>query len=251
MLRYFLDFRMEVVTRRLTHDLEQLKRRIHILEGFETIFDALDETIRIIRRSEGRQDAAEKLMKRFALDQEQVDEILELCGYTAWLGSRFCLFKRNSRRSGPRPSGSPSCSRVSPTVGDSSGPSSPSSPVTFATPRLTAVVGEVDEPEFDAEAFIVEEDAMAVLTAQGWVKRQQRIKDVGATRVRDGDSVFEVVAGSTRSSVAFFSNAGVCYVARLVDIPATTGYGVPVQTLFQDGRWRTNRGDDGLRSSVL
>ena len=52
--------------------------RIHILEGFEKIFDVLDETIAIIRKSEGKQDAAQKLMKRFALDEEQVDAILEL-----------------------------------------------------------------------------------------------------------------------------------------------------------------------------
>src|SRR5690606_23707146 len=53
------------------------------------------------------------------------------------------------------------------------------------------------------------------------------------TRVRDGDSVYEVVAGSTRASVAFFSNFGIAYVTRVVDVPATTGYGVHIQTLFK------------------
>src|SRR6185295_18877393 len=56
----------------------ELLRRIHVLEGFAKVFDALDETIRIIRKSEGKKDAAEKLMKRFGLDAEQVDAILEL-----------------------------------------------------------------------------------------------------------------------------------------------------------------------------
>jgi len=68
MVRHFLDFRFEVVTKRLQYDLNELLSRIHILEGFEKIFDALDETIRIVRRSQGKQDAADKLMKRFALD---------------------------------------------------------------------------------------------------------------------------------------------------------------------------------------
>ncbi|MFN7131898.1 MAG: DNA gyrase subunit A, partial [Myxococcales bacterium] len=49
MLEEFLDFRLEVVTRRLEHELEQLKRRLHILECFEKVYDALDEMIRIIR----------------------------------------------------------------------------------------------------------------------------------------------------------------------------------------------------------
>jgi DNA gyrase/topoisomerase IV subunit A len=42
-----------------------LLRRMHILEGFVLIFDALDEIIKIIRASDGKADAAEKIMKRF------------------------------------------------------------------------------------------------------------------------------------------------------------------------------------------
>ncbi len=77
-LRHFLDFRFDVVTRRLNHDLADLKKRIHLLEGYSKIYDALDEVLKIIRKSEGKADAAEKLMKRFQLDEEQVDAILEL-----------------------------------------------------------------------------------------------------------------------------------------------------------------------------
>ncbi len=51
---------------------------MHILEGFEKVYDALDEMIRIIRESEGKQDAAKKLMARFKLDELQVDAILEM-----------------------------------------------------------------------------------------------------------------------------------------------------------------------------
>jgi DNA gyrase subunit A len=77
-LSEFLDFREEVVTRRFEYELAELKRRIHMLEGFAIIFDALDEAIRIIRKSEGKADAAGKLIKRFGLDEEQTDAILEL-----------------------------------------------------------------------------------------------------------------------------------------------------------------------------
>src|SRR5258705_1206436 len=77
-LMYFLQFRLQVVTNRLEHELEALKKRVHILEGFEKVFDALDEIIRIIRKSDGKADAAEKVMKRFELDDDQTDAILEL-----------------------------------------------------------------------------------------------------------------------------------------------------------------------------
>ncbi len=54
MLEHFLDFRFQVTKKRFEYELAELQRRIHILEGFEIIFDALDETIRIIRKSDGQ-----------------------------------------------------------------------------------------------------------------------------------------------------------------------------------------------------
>src|SRR3982750_1826246 len=56
MLWHFLHFRLEVVTRRLEHELQALQKRIHILEGFEKVFDALDAILKIIRASEGKSD---------------------------------------------------------------------------------------------------------------------------------------------------------------------------------------------------
>src|SRR4030095_8285120 len=55
-LWHFLHFRLEVVTNRLEHELESLKKRIHVLEGFEKVFDALDEIIRIMRQAHGKAD---------------------------------------------------------------------------------------------------------------------------------------------------------------------------------------------------
>src|SRR5579863_4156755 len=77
-LRHFLHFRLEVVSKRLEHELQTLRKRIHLLDGFEKVFDALDEIIRIIRKSDGKPDAADKIMKRFELDADQTDAILEL-----------------------------------------------------------------------------------------------------------------------------------------------------------------------------
>ena len=77
-LRHFLQFRLDVVTRRLEHERAALGRRIHILEGFEKVFDALDAIITLIRQSDGKTDAAAKIMQIFGLDAEQTDAILEL-----------------------------------------------------------------------------------------------------------------------------------------------------------------------------
>ena len=55
--------------------------------------------------------------------------------------------------------------------------------------RRTKIAGSTEgEQEYSAEDFIVAEDATILLTAQGWLKRQREVKDVAATRVREGDS---------------------------------------------------------------
>jgi DNA gyrase subunit A len=65
------------------------------------------------------------------------------------------------------------------------------------------------------------------------VKRQKEVKDVSTTRVREGDSVLAVLPGSTRASAVFLSNFGVAYTARFADIPASTGYGEPIQRFLK------------------
>jgi DNA gyrase subunit A len=231
-LRHFLDFRFKTVTRRAEFDLSELNKRIHILEGFEKVFDVLDEVIRIIRKSDGRSDAAEKLMARFKLSQEQVDAILDLRLYRlAKLEILLVQKELGERRTEAK--------KLEALLKD---PKKRWALVKeeledikkrYGEKRKTKVVGSLDEPEFGEEDFIVAEDANVILSAQGWVKRVREVKDLSATRLRDGDSVLAVVAGSTRAAVAFFSNLGGCYVCRIVDVPQSTGYGDPVQKLFK------------------
>ncbi len=231
MLWWFLKFRLDVVTSRLEHELEQLKRRIHILEGFEKIFDALDEILRMIRKSDGKADAADKIMKRFALDADQTDAILELKLYR--LARLEILVIQNEladRRQRSR--------QITALLKDEDA-------------RWTLVRGELediqkrhgqsrrtrieetDEVEYSADAFIVEEDNVVIVSRDGWIKRQKEVKDLSTTRLREGDSVLAAIVGSTRATVVFFSNFGAAYTTRLVDIPASTGYGEPIQKLFK------------------
>ena len=72
-----------------------------------------------------------------------------------------------------------------------------------------------------------------LVSRDGWVKRQKEVKDVSSTRLREGDEVLAVLPGSTRSTVVFFSNFGVAYSTRITDIPASTGYGEPIQRFFK------------------
>ncbi|MBK9264055.1 MAG: DNA topoisomerase 4 subunit A [Polyangiaceae bacterium] len=231
-LNQFLTYRLATVTRRLEFELGELKARIHLLEGFDLIFDALDEVIAIIRKSEGKADAADKLIKRFHLSEEQTDAILELKLYRlARLEIQVVRKELAEKRGEARKL--EALIKSEPRRWEVVRDELSQLKEKYADKRRTKIVVSVDEPEFQAEDFIVAEDANVILSAQGWVKRQREIKDPAQTRLREGDSVLAAVAGSTRSSVAFFSNFGACYVCRIHDVPASTGYGDPVQKLFK------------------
>jgi DNA gyrase subunit A len=230
-LWHFLHFRLEVVTRRLEHELEGLRTRIHVLEGFEKVFDALDEIIRIIRKSEGKADSAEKIMKRFGLDAEQTDAILELKLYRLArleilvIQNELADKRKRARQLSALLKDEDARKRlvrdeieeVRKTYGD----------------KRRTLIETADEVSFNADDFIVEEDNVVIVSRDGWVKRQKEVRDLSTTRLREGDSVLAVVQGSTRASVVFFTNLGTAYTARIVDVPASTGYGEPVQKLFK------------------
>jgi DNA gyrase subunit A len=231
-LWHFLHFRLEVITRRLEHELTALKKRIHILEGFETVFDALDEIIKIIRKSDGKADAAEKIMKRFDLDADQTDAILELKIYRlARLEILIIRSELEEKRKRARQIGAllrDEDSRwklVRSEIEDVH--------QRYGDKRRTTIESDAGEQEYRADDFIVEEDNVIIVSRDGWVKRQKEVKDLSTTRLREGDSVLAVLSGSTRATSVFFTNFGVAYTSRFVDVPASTGYGEPIQRFFK------------------
>jgi DNA gyrase subunit A len=235
-LWHFLHFRLEVVTARLEHELAALNRRIHLLEGFEKVFDALDEILRLIRRSDGKADAAEKIMARFELDADQTDAILELKIYRL-ARLEILVIRRELEEKRKR------ARQINALLKDESSRWALVRSELEALLKLysngkndkrrTAIASDTGEPEYSADDFIVEEDNIAIVSRDGWVKRQKEVKDLATTRLREGDAVLAVLPGSTRSSCAFFTNFGIAYSCRMIDVPASTGYGEPIQRLFK------------------
>jgi len=233
MLVHFIDFRFQVVERRFLHELKLLKARIHILEGFRKIFDALDEAIRIIRQSDGRADAAEKLKKRFKLDDIQANAILDMRLYKiAKLEIKAVLEELREKKKRvkeieailARPTRIWTVvKRELNEVGKEFGDSRRSRIRT----RVTA------EPEFDEQDFIVDEDAYIILSRDGWLKRVGRITDISKVRLRAEDGLLAALGGNTRHRVTFLSNLGSAYTLRINDIPASRGYGEPIQKFFK------------------
>jgi len=235
-LWHFLHFRLEVVTARLEHELAALERRIHILEGFEKVFDALDEILRIIRKSDGKQDAAAKIMTRFELDAGQTDAILELKIYRlARLEILVITNELADKRKRARQIGALLKSEESrwTLVREEIDAIQKTYATAKLDPRRSRIEAVENEIEYSADDFIVDEDNVVIVSRDGWVKRQKEVKDLSATRLREGDEVMAVLGGSTRATVVFFTNFGVAYTSRIVDVPASTGYGEPIQRLFK------------------
>ena len=231
--RHFLDFRMAVVTRRLEHERRQLEARLHILEALARIYDDLDRAIRIIRKAESRADAAQKLREAFRLDQVQADAILDIRLYQL---ARLEIEKIRAERAEKRKRLKEIESLLA----------RPRERWKLVRTELVAIgekygdarrtkVGGGEELTYDPEAYIVHEEATVLLSRDGWLKRVREVKDPSATRLREGDAVAAMLPGTTRDRLVLYSTTGTMYVLRVADVPATTGYGEPVQSLLKFG----------------
>src|SRR5579883_3490086 len=160
-LRYFLDFRLATVRRRFEYELEQLRRRIHILEGFRIIFNALDKAIKMIRESDGKADAAEKLIAAFKLDQLQATAILDMLLYRiAQIEIKKVLDELKEKKAeAERIEGILSSNRKLWGVVKSELNALADK---FGERRRTKITTEDEAPQFDEEAYIVRENTNVV-----------------------------------------------------------------------------------------
>ena len=233
-LRYFLDFRFITVKRRFEYLLKQVLRRIHILEGFEIIFSGLDKAIKIIRASNGKADAAKKLMAVFPLDEEQTYAILELQLYRI---SQFDIDQIMEELAEKREE----AKRIKKVLASEKllwgvvETELNEVAEKFGDKRRTTVGSSEEIAEFDPQAYIIKENANVVVSRDGWMKRAGKIQSVETTRVREGDEVLAIVPGSTVDTVVLFSSEGIAYTMSINAVPASSGYGEPLVKHFKMG----------------
>ena len=77
-IQFFIEYRIEVITRRTNYDLEKAKEKMHILEGLMIALKNIDEVIKIIRSSKEVEEARNRLMQRFSLSEKQAKAILDM-----------------------------------------------------------------------------------------------------------------------------------------------------------------------------
>ncbi len=242
-LRHILDeylaFQEEVITRRTIFDKRKAEERAHLLEGLLIAQDNIDEVIRIIRSS--YDNARERLMERFDLDevqaqaicdmrlialqglnreklQKEYDELEErIAYYAALLSNREMLLGVMKDE----------LLQIRDKYGDD---------------RLTEI--QDVENEIDIEDLIEEEECVFTLTAAGYIKRmpastyraQKRGgKGISAQSLREEDYVETLFTASSHDNILFFTSSGRVYRKKGYQIPeaSRTAKGTHLNNVFQ------------------
>src|SRR5262249_11045042 len=156
--------------------------------GFAIIFNALDKAIKLIRESDGKADAAEKLTRTFKIDDIQAAAVLDAQLYKiAQMEIQKILDELKEKQAeAERIEGILKSEKKLwkvvrdelEALGEKYG---------GKRNRRTSMGSAEDTLEFDPEAYIIRENTNVVLTRDGWIKRVGRLASVEGTRVREGD----------------------------------------------------------------
>jgi DNA gyrase subunit A len=227
----FVEFRREVVRRRIEFDLKKAEARAHILEGLRLALDHLDEVIKLIRASKVTSEARDGLMTTFGFTQVQAQAILEmqlqrLTGLERQkiLDELAELLKVIEHLRGILASETLLMQVVVDEL--------KAIQARFADARRTEIVDA--EGEFRVEDLIADEDVAITVTATGYIKRtaiteyrSQRRGGRGriGMRTREEDIVNHLFVASTHSYILIFSDKGRCYWLKVHEIPDVVAAG--------------------------
>ncbi len=230
LIRHYLDFQREVVTRRSKHELRKAQERAHVLEGYLVALDNLDEVIALIRGSADTNAAREGLIERFALTEIQAQAILEL-RLRALTALERKQIEDEYRDLEER------IAELRALLGDER--------------RIDALVKEellelrsiyargderrteivAAEEEIDVEDLIAEEDMVIAITRSGYIKRlpvstyrEQRRGGIGVMGMdlKEEDYIEHLFVASTHDFILFFTNVGKVYRLKVHELPLGT-----------------------------
>jgi len=103
----------------------------------------------------------------------------------------------------------------------------------YGDERRSIIVGPQKDTEFSAESYILKEQTWLIVTRYGRVKRQRGFNDISSIRVPEGDEVGWAIYTDTRKTATFYTQTGSAYTTFVGELPATTGYGDPLQSIFK------------------
>ncbi len=230
-VREWIDFRYVTVERRTRHRLEEVDRRMHILEGRKLVFLRIEEVIRVIREAE---EPKRDLMARFGLTDVQAEDILEirLRQLARLEGIRIDkeLGELRTER-GELQTLLDERKAMTRLIVKEIGEDAKK----FGDPRRTLI--EAVAPAA-AEIAAPDEPVTVILSRNGWVRaRQGHGIDPNTITYKTGDFPMLVEEARTTWPLVIVDSKGRAYSVRVSDLPGGRGDGAPIATMvdFQDG----------------
>ena len=225
MLSEWLDFRRETVRRRLQHRLEQVLRRLHILDGLLVAFLNIDEVIRIIR-FEDRPKAV--LMERFGLSDDQAEAILEL-------KLRHLAKLEEMKIRGEQSELATERDGLQLTLGSEQRMKTlirkelQAIAEEFGDDRRSPVVTRAEAKAYSETELMSTEVLTVVLSQKGWI-RAAKGTDIDPEKLgyKAGDGFLCAVQGRSNQSVVLLDSTGRTYSLPAHSLPSARGQGEPL-----------------------
>ena len=238
----YVDYQQEIIIRRTQFELDKAEKRVHILEGYQIVFDNIDEVIKIIKESKADGEAKSKLMERFGLTEAQTDNILEMkLRRLTGLEREKIEDELNALRI--------EIERLRGILADNN------KVLGIIKDEMTEIKNKYGDERrtkidmtavdyIEDESLIPEENILVVLTNKGYIKRttsdtfkSQNRGGVGikGMTTNDEDFVEHMINLSTHDYILFFTDKGKVYRLKGYEIPefSRQSKGIPIVNLLQ------------------
>ncbi len=240
LIKYFIEHRHNVVTRRTQFELKQAEQRAHILEGLLIALDHIDEVINLIRSSKTVEIAKEGLIQQFGLSEEQAKAILAMRLQTLTglerekLQNEYNELIELIRRLKEILENEPLRMQI---IKDEL----ISLKEKYGDARRTII--EYNADEFNPEDFYANDDVVITISHLGYIKRtslsEYRVQNRGgvgskASDIRDEDYIEHVYVAKMHNTLLLFTEKGRCYWLKVYEIPegSRTSRGRAIQNIL-------------------
>jgi len=225
LLKEWLEFRTETVTRRLNYRLEKIKDRLHILDALLVAFLNIDEVIEIIRTED---KPKEKLIKRFNLTDRQAEAILELKLRNLAKLEEIKIKAEQKELSKERESLEKlikSQARLKTLIKNEIKEDAE----TYGDDRRSELVVREEAQAFREEELISNEPVTVILSEGGWI-RAAKGHDVDASTLsyKAGDKYKQSARGKSNQNAVFLDSTGRAYALPSHSLPSARGMGEPL-----------------------
>ncbi|PTX17172.1 DNA gyrase subunit A [Halanaerobium congolense] len=213
-LDHFLNFRKEVIRKHTKYNLDKSENRYHILEGLKKAIDELDVVIQVIRNSESKQEAKEKLMQELDISEKQAQSILEM-QLQRLVGMEFEKLEAERKDLAEKIKYYKNILNNQDVLNTVLRDELKDIKKRFGDARRTEIISDDSKAEITKDDLIKEKNAVLSLSYRGIIKRNEEYKNLRAAK---NDYLISTIEGSSLDQLLFFSDHGEVYNLQVHDI---------------------------------